>query len=155
MNLEKINIQLKDKSPKEIVKWALDYAKEFGGVATRKGVMDYEVVAKELEEDEVQGVNDKYDDTLNCKHCGDYYCTSKFGGECPKIQKDLFDEDDNSDLEDDGYEPFFNDEEYEKIKQAMAKRGHTPHSLGANKKGQSMAKDDLAVGAPEYTYRYV
>ena len=54
-----------------------------------------------LEEDEPRGVNDKYDDeTLNCKHCGDYFCTSKFGGECPKIQRDLFDEEDkNSELE--------------------------------------------------------
>lgn len=38
--------------------------------------------------------NDEYDEeTLDCKHCGNYYCTSKFGGECPAIQKDLFDED--------------------------------------------------------------
>jgi phosphoadenosine phosphosulfate reductase len=28
MNLDKLNIKLKDKSPKEIVKWALDYAKK-------------------------------------------------------------------------------------------------------------------------------
>jgi phosphoadenosine phosphosulfate reductase len=28
MNIEKINIQLKDKSPKEIVKWALEYAEK-------------------------------------------------------------------------------------------------------------------------------
>lgn len=36
-------------------------------------------------------LNDRYDDkTLDCAHCGDYYCTSKFGGECPEIQKDLF-----------------------------------------------------------------
>jgi len=47
----------------------------------------------EEDEEQPKGVNDKYDaETLNCKHCGDYYCTSKFGGECPGIQRDLFDE---------------------------------------------------------------
>ena len=47
----------------------------------------------DVDENEVKGVNDKYDDeTLECKHCGDYFCTSKFGGECPEIQRDMFDE---------------------------------------------------------------
>ena len=68
-----------------------------------------------LGEDEVKGVNDKYDrDTLNCKHCGDYYCTSKFGGECPGIQRDLFDES--------AQELFVNDEQHEQITAALAKR---------------------------------
>lgn len=47
---------------------------------------------KKRERPEVKGINDKYDDELKCKHCGDYFCTSKFGGECPAIQRDLFDE---------------------------------------------------------------
>jgi len=42
----------------------------------------------------IDETNDKYDpDTLECKHCGDYHCTSKFGGECPEIQMDMFPED--------------------------------------------------------------
>ena len=45
---------------------------------------------KKRERPEVKGINDKYDDKLNCKHCGSYYCTSKFGGECPEIQMDMF-----------------------------------------------------------------
>ena len=35
-------------------------------------------------------LNDKYDAELKCVDCGSYYCTSKFGGDCPKKQMDLF-----------------------------------------------------------------
>jgi len=52
-----------------------------------------EAYEKALESDQ-GALNDRYDDeTLNCKHCGDYFCTSKFGGECPGIQKDMFGDD--------------------------------------------------------------
>jgi rubrerythrin len=54
------------------------------------GTMDALNKLSVKENPEVKGVNDKYDDKLNCKHCGSYYCTSKFGGECPEIQMDMF-----------------------------------------------------------------
>lgn len=53
---------------------------------------DCEPVEEKKKGKEVKGANDKYDDELKCMYCGDYYCTSKFGGECPAIQRDLFDE---------------------------------------------------------------
>ena len=44
-------------------------------------------------EQSLEETNDRYDpDTYECVHCGDYHCESKFGGECPKIQRDMFDE---------------------------------------------------------------
>lgn len=74
-----------------------DQAAEYIGDKLAKGGR-----IEEKEDKDVEGVNDKYDpETLNCKHCGDYYCTSKFGGECPGIQKDLFDEDASQDFWDD------------------------------------------------------
>lgn len=64
------------------------------------------------------------------------------------LPDEIVEEDD----EDDGFGPLLNDDEYEMVKREMAKRGHTPHSLGINKKGQIIAKDDLSVGGPEYTF---
>lgn len=60
-----------------------------------------------LGEEDEGALNDRYDDeTLECKHCGSYFCTSKFGGECPEIQKDLFDESEIQYLKHpEGYEP--------------------------------------------------
>ena len=47
-------------------------------------------------------------------------------------------------------EPLLNDEEYEMVKRVMAPRGHEPHSLGFDSKGNINAKDDLSYGGPEY-----
>lgn len=61
-------------------------------------------------------------------------------------------EEDESIIEDD--DSLLSDAEYEMVKRVMAQRGHEPHSLGFSNKGEILAKDDLAVGAPEYTIGY-
>ena len=34
-------------------------------------------------------LNDKYDDEYKCVDCKDYYCESKWGGDCPAKQREL------------------------------------------------------------------